>query len=154
MLLPASMVLVAVSCGAGHGSTTDDREIAIYSAVIRAVVTQPAGQTTTTRPHLSVFVVPADERTPISLEVQAGIVDALHSYVTVRFDDKRSEAIDIHSTDKVVHQNGVLLALGRIPAGRDDVTVEVERYERAGVDRTFRVRLHRTGSTWAVTSVS
>jgi hypothetical protein len=69
--LPVSALLVLASCGVGHGSGADDRAIAIYSVVIRTVVTQPPDGRQVTVSHAPVFVVAANTSAPISLEVQA-----------------------------------------------------------------------------------
>jgi hypothetical protein len=148
VLLVAAILLLAVSCSAGHGSESD-RAIAIYSAAIRAVLAEPRIGASTTDAHRPVFVVAADKRTPVSLEVQAGIADALHTFATVQFVDHRAEAIDENNPLKRVHHDGILITLGQIPQGRNDVTINVQRYEQTGVSATEPVRLHRSGSTWA-----
>jgi hypothetical protein len=154
VLVPVAAVLAAASCGAGHGSAADDRAIAIYSAVIRAVSTEPTSTPPTTAPSGPVFVVAAAPRTPISLEVQAGVVDELHSFATIRFVDDRSEAIATGVPHQPVHDHGVLIALGQIPRGRTDVTIEAQRYERTDAAFAYRVSLHRTGATWHVVRLS
>jgi hypothetical protein len=154
VLVPVAAVLAAASCGAGHGSAADDRAIAIYSAVIRAVSTEPTSTPPTTTPSGPVFVVAAAPRAPISLEVQAGVVDELHGFATIRFVDDRSEAIDTGVPHEPVHDHGVLIALGKIPRGRTDVTIEAQRYERTNAAFAYRVRLHRIGATWHVVQLS
>ena len=151
--LPASAVLVLASCGVGHGSGANDRAIAIYSVVIRTVVTQPPGGRQVTVSHAPVFVVAADTHAPISLEVQAGIVDALHAFATIRFVDERSEAIDDADPHKSVVNDGILVTLGRIPTGTRVVNVDAQRYERAGASASYRIRLQRSGSRWIATRV-
>lgn len=106
-----------------------------------------------TASHAPVFVVAADTHAPISLEVQAGIVDALHGFATIRFVDERSEAIDDTDPHKSVVNDGILVTLGRIPTGARLVNVDAQRYERAGASVTYRMRLQRSGSTWTVTRV-
>jgi hypothetical protein len=146
--LLVSVALGSAACGADERTAADDRVIAIYSTVIRALA-PPEGETTT---PLSgpVFVVAADERSPISLEVQAGVVDELHEFATIRFVDERSEAIDTADEDEPVHQDGVLITLGKIPRGRTNVTIEAQRYERVGTATTYRIGLQRFGTTWKV----
>jgi hypothetical protein len=144
----AAVLVVAASCGASH-RPANDRAIAIYSAAIRVVLTGSGPQTSTTGPHGPVFVLAADKRSPLSLEVQAGVVDALHTLATIRFVDDRSEAIDETDPLAPVHDHGVLLTLGKIPRGRNNVTIQVQRYEQAGVTATEQIRLRRTGSSWA-----
>ena len=139
--------LGAAACGADHRTAADVREIVIYSSVIRAVAPPVVGKPTS---QLSkpVFVVAADASSPISLEVQAGIVDTLHRSATIRFVDERSEAIETTDPSHPVHESGVLVTLGDIPPGRTAVTIEGQRYERIGVATTYRVRLQRFGTSW------
>jgi hypothetical protein len=141
------VVLCSAACGADHRSAADDREIAIYSRVIRAIA-PPAGGKPTVPLSEPVFVVTADPRSPISLQVQAGIVDKLHRYATIRFVDERSEAVDTNDPRRPVHESGVLITLGDIRPGRTAVTIEGERYERIGVSTAYRVTLHRVGTSW------
>jgi hypothetical protein len=147
--LTASALLTVASCSAGHGPDANDRAIAIYSVVIRTV-TQPAGGPPTTVAHAPVFVVAADTRSRLSLEVQAGIVEELHDFATIRFVDKRAEAIDETDPRKAVADRGILLTLGKIPSGSSDVNVQVQRYERAGTTASYTVSLHLSGSTWTL----
>jgi hypothetical protein len=150
--LLVSVALGAAACGADERTAADDRAIAIYSAVIRALA-PPEGETPTTPLSEPVFVVAADERAPISLEVQAGIVDELHEFATIRFVDERSEAIDTADEDEPVHQDGVLITLGKIPRGGTNVTIEAQRYERIGTATTYRISLQRFGTTWNVVAL-
>ena len=145
MLVAAA--LSAVACGADHRTAADDRAIAIYSSVIR-VVAPPPSTTPTTPLSDPVFVVAANSRSPISLEVQAGIVDILHDFATLRFVDERSEAIDTADPHQPVHESGVLITLSNIPPGLTNVTIEAQRYERIDVATTYRITLQRVGTSW------
>jgi hypothetical protein len=145
--LVVAIVFGAAACGADHRTAADDRAIAIYSAVIR-VVAPPQGTTPTTPLGDPVFVVSANTRSPISLEVQAGIVDVLHDFATIRFVDERSEAIDTADPHEPVHEGGVLITLSKIPPGRKNVTIEAQRYERIDVATTYRISLERIGTSW------
>jgi hypothetical protein len=151
VLIPAVIVAVAASCGADHPSANERRSIAIYAAVIRAVVAQPTtapAVTTTATTIRTVFVTAADDRSPISLEVQAGIVQALHQVLTIRFVDQRSEAIDRSDPHQPVHEGAVLVTLGKIPTGHNQVTVKAQRYQRVDIFATYSIKVHRTGATW------
>jgi hypothetical protein len=141
------VVLGATACGADHRSAADDRATAIYASVIRAVA-PPAGGKPTARLSEPVFVVAANPNSPISLEVQAGIVEKLHRFATIRFVDERSEAIDTADPRRPVHQSGVLITLGDIPPGRTVVTIEGQRYERIGVATNYRIRLRPVSTSW------
>lgn len=142
-----AVILSIAACGADHRTAADDREIAIYSTVIR-VVAPPAGTTPTTPLSDPVFVVPANTRSPISLQVQAGVVDVLHDFATIRFVDERTEAIDTADSHQPVHEGGILITLGKIPPGRTNVTVAARRYERIDVAATYRITLRRVGTGW------
>jgi hypothetical protein len=146
-LLAAVLVSLA-SCGATHDHAADDRAIAIYSAVVRVLITAPAGEPPTTAPSGPVFVVAADPRTRISLEVQAGVADALHSLATIRFLDNRSEALDTTEPSQPVHNGGVLITLATVPPGDTAVTIDALRYERVDKATPFKISLERVGSTW------
>jgi hypothetical protein len=147
MTLFVAVVLGVAACGADHRTAADDRAIAIYSTVIR-VVAPPGGTTPSTPLSDPVFVVAADTRSPISLQVQTGIVDVLHNFATIRFVDERSEAIDSADPHQPVHQGGVLITLGKIPPGRTHVTIEAQRYERIDRATTYRISLQRVGASW------
>ena len=142
-----AVVLGVAACSADHRTAADDREIAIYSTVIR-VVTPPAGTTPPTPLSDPVFVVAAKTRSPISLQVQAGIVDVLHDFATIRFVDERSEAVDTADSHQPVHDGGILITLGKIPPGRTNVTIAAQRYERIDVAATYRITLRRVGTGW------
>jgi hypothetical protein len=148
LVLVTVMLLVATSCGGGPGPQ-DARAVAIYSEAIRVVLTEARPQASTARRRGPVFVLAANERTRVSLEVQAGVADALNGFATIHFVDDRAEAIESTEPLKPVHDHGVLLTLGKIPPGHDSVTIEVQRYEQATVTATARIRLRRAGSGWA-----
>jgi hypothetical protein len=145
--LLVSVVLGAAACGANNRTASDDRAIAIYSAAIRAIA-PPEGTTPTLPLGHPVFVVAADTNSPISLEVQAGIVDVLHDFATIRFVDERSEAIDTAAPHEPVHEGGVLITLGKIPPGHTNVAIEAQRYERIDVATTFQISFRRVGTSW------
>jgi hypothetical protein len=144
-LLVPSLVLLAFACGDGNGSNADDRASAIYATTIRAVVDDDGSASESDAP---IFVAPADPEAPISLGVQAGVVDQLHDFATIRFVDEAAQAIDEDEPSRPVVEEGVLVTLGAVPERGDNVTVEAERYQTADSTRTYRVRLERDDSTW------
>jgi hypothetical protein len=150
MLLLVAGWLIAASCGADRRSAADDRLVAVYSAVIRGVVTQPGAP----RPHLSESVFVKGAHSAMPLEVQAGVVDALHDFATIRFIDDRSEAIDDADPRKAVRDGGVLVVMGLVPPGHDDVVIEAQRYQRTDNSVTYVIRLHRSDSTWKIARIS
>jgi hypothetical protein len=154
LVLTATVAVVLTAC-AGAGSDTSDRRADIYAAVIRAVLAD------TSHPKISsdasVFVVAAQERSPIPLEVQADIVAELHELATIRFVDHRVEAIDDSNPHRPVKNNGLLITLGKIPSPANTVTVNASRYLNAANTIAYRVTLKRTKTQWkpiATTSVS
>ena len=90
----------------------------------------------------------------IGLSVQAGVADTLESFATIRFVDSRSEAIDTTDPHEAVHGNGMLITLGDIPAGSDNVTIAAQRYERTDRTATLTIELHRTGRTWQAVRIT
>ena len=141
VLLFASTLFVAASCGADHGPA-NERAIAIYTATIRAMM-MPGGPTPTSTLRAPVFVVAADERSPDLARCAGRGCRPAPRFATVRFVDKRSEAVDEADPRKRVHQDGVLITLGKIPPGRTTVAIDAQRYEQAGISTTERVLLHR-----------
>jgi hypothetical protein len=148
----AMSITLAAACGAGTRSAADNRAIAIYSAAIRAAVTQPIGNPPTTTRSGDIFVIGA--HASIALSIQAGIADTLENLATIRFVDNSSEAIDNTDPHKAVHGNGMFLTLGDIPPASNDVTITAQRYERADRTATLTIKLHRTGSTWKPVSTT
>jgi hypothetical protein len=119
LVLAATVAVVLTAC-TGGGSNISDRRADTYSAVIRTILAD------TSHPKISsdtsVFVVAADERSPIALEVQADIVAELHEVATIRFVDRRVEAIDDSNPNRPVNDNGLLITLGKIASGPKTVT--------------------------------
>jgi len=151
LVLVTTIVVVATAC-AGGGSDTSDQAALIYSAVIRAVVAD------TSHPKIdsdtSVFVVAADERSPLALEVQADIVAELHELATIRFVDHRVEAIDDSSAKRPVNDDGILITLGKISRAADTATVDAARYVDATDTTAYRVMVRRTNGHWKPTATS
>jgi hypothetical protein len=145
--LLVSVALGSTACGADRRTASDDRAIAVYSSVIR-VIAPPEGKPPTRPLSEAVFVVAANKRSPISLEVQAGIVDVLHGFATIRFVDERSEAVDATDAHEPVLEDGVVITLSKIPPGHTNVTIEAQRYERIDVATTYRISLQRVGTSW------
>jgi hypothetical protein len=134
-----------------HTSDDDERTSAIYAAVIRAVVSEGA---TTTRDDsdVPVFVVAADEQTPIPLEVQVAVSSKLEDFATLRFVDERSEAVDETEPGRPVLQHGVLVALGEVPSSGTTVTVEAERYENEDDHRSYEINVEEVDATWVTST--
>ena len=145
LVLTATVAVVVTACTGGV-SNASERRADIYSAVIRAVLGE------TSHPKISsdtsVFVGAGRERSTINLEVQADIVDELHELATIRFVDRRVEAIDDSNPNRPVKDNGVLITLGKIPSGANTVAVNAGRYLNAVDTDAYRVTLKRTKRQW------
>jgi hypothetical protein len=83
--------------------------------------------------------------------VQAGVVEELHDFATVRFVDDATDAIDEDDVRQPVVDHGVLVKLGPIPAAGDRVEVDAERYESNDSHEQYAVRVTRSGATWSAT---
>jgi hypothetical protein len=148
LLLVPALVFLATSCASGPGSDVDDRTSAIYASVVHAVVSDGMDSADGPGP---VFVASADPEQPISLEVQAAMVDELHDFATLRFVDESTEAIDEDDPNKPVVEEGVLVELGPIRDQDDTAVVDAERYENAAEARAYLVRVTRRDETWTAT---
>lgn len=145
LVLTASVAIVVTACTSGDSNSSDQPAV-IYSAVIRVVLADTTHPTISS--DTSVFVAAADARSTIPLEVQADIVAELHRLATIRFVDKRNEAIDDSSPTKPVNDNGVLVTLGKVPNRANIVTIKAARYVNAADTVTYRVTLKRTNTQW------
>lgn len=102
-----------------------------------------------------VYVISTGED-DIAAAAQAATAQALHDVVDVRFADDRDEALILDAPDRPVRDEGVLLAVGEIPADESGGSVEVavEQY-RSVDDRTRHVfTVAVRDDAWIVTSTS
>jgi hypothetical protein len=148
LVFVSPLTLLVASCGAGQPSDTDERASKIYSAAIVAVASDHYGDNKDAGP---IFVASARKDKPISLGVQAGVVDELHNDATILFVDDPSEAIDEGDPTRPVVDDGVLLTLGAVPKRGNSVAMVARRYDRKGVVRVAHLELERHGSTWTST---
>jgi hypothetical protein len=88
LALLASVALAG--CSSGGTRDRNQRQTAIYLAVIRATLPPVASS----EPLPLVFVSPLAEDRPPALEVQAALIDKLSSEARVKFVDEEREAID------------------------------------------------------------
>lgn len=129
-LAVAAITTVAAGCGddeaAGPVPVGAEREAAILEAVVREVgVGEPPAEG---EPLPVVYVVGADDVT-FDIGVQAGVAQAVTELAELRFADSRTEVVDEADESLPVRDDGVLLAVGPIPAeGRRSADVPVERY--------------------------
>jgi hypothetical protein len=147
LALVASAVLLA--CTDGGTRDRNQRESAVYLAVLRATIPPP----TAGGPLPLVFVSPLAEDRPLPLEVQATLIDRLSSDARVRFVDQEREAINLTAEGQPVLDDGVLVAVGKLPLTGEDFEVPVERYRAAADGVALRVRVHDDDDAWSATVI-
>ena len=132
--LAAGVGVLAAGCGSDDPD--DPPESVSIDAVLTALVDWAVGSNgtpTTTEDEPPVVYITASNGDTIDAAVQASVVAATTDDATVRFADDRSEAIDDTTEDEHVHDDGVLLVVGELPAEAQPTRVPmsdviVERY--------------------------
>jgi hypothetical protein len=142
--LGVASLAAACSDVAGNSDDETDRAVAIYVAVLRAVV-DPVARGDGDQPP--VFVEHEDMEEDIDLDVQVGVVNDLEDEYDVRFIDSREEALVDDEPGTAVVDDGVLVGLGPISTG-DPVTVLAHRYWGEGEQESFAVDVHEVGERW------
>ncbi len=151
-------LLAILALAALVGACTDDtssaddpvqREVDIYSAVIRSVASQDRPDLAADTPDVVVFVAPRDDA-EISLDVQLGVVLDLEEWATIRFIDEFEEAILTSEPNQPVRDDGVLINLGGIPEGTTEVRVVADRYQQADELLAFDLVVRRRAGEWSV----
>ena len=150
-----AITLATVACGSDSASPTD-RESDVYATLIQALAPSEPTERATSEEidelDRVVYAGSLDEEQPISLEVQAAVVEQLEDFATVRFVDERAEAIDDTDDREPVLEDGVLILLGRVPSGRKP-SVDAERYVDIEDTVHVRVTVERADGDWDVASV-
>ena len=155
-MLLIALALVAAACGGddgdgdGDGSERSAPEAEVYTAVIRELAPATPGQVAEELDR-DVFVGPLNEEVDLSLGVQASVVDNLEDFATIRFVDDKKEALGSDETEAVI-DDGVLLLLGRVPAG-DSPAVRATRYVDVDDVTRFRVTVEGSGERWRVADI-
>jgi len=149
-----AVALAMGSCGSG-GPNEHERAADIYAAVIQALAPdEPAGPGAETEElERVIYAGSLDEERVISLEVQAAVVEMLEDFATIRFVDEKSEAIDDTADGEPVLDDGVLVLLGAVPAGRSP-SIDAERYVDLDDDEHFRISLERSDNAWSIVDLS
>jgi hypothetical protein len=127
------------------------REARVYAAIVADAADAADAAAGGGRDPGIVFVEPLDPDDPISLEVQAGVVQRVRREVDVRFVDSREAALDLDEPGAPVRGDGLLLGLGPVPEGRSRVEVEVRRYRHRDEEVRQVVALQRVEREWRVT---
>jgi hypothetical protein len=145
-----AVTLAAGSCGSG-GPSEHEREANVYAAVIRALAPDGSADLGAETEELErvVYAGSLDEENAIALEVQAGVVEMLEDFATIRFVDEKAEAVDETEDGEPVLEDGVLVLLGAVPAGRSP-SVDAERYVDLDNDEQFQVSLERSNDKWSI----
>ena len=113
-LLFAGLSLLMPMSGCGNGSAREEPGVGIYAAAIGWFVDEHAGVGRGRSFEETVYVEAVGDA-DISLEVQAGVVERLEDFVTVRFIDSREEAVDTSKPGDPVRGGGLLIGLGSVP---------------------------------------
>jgi hypothetical protein len=148
------VVLGGVAAGGCDGSGDDgaSRDAQMYVATIRVVL---AEQPPPPQPDVLpvVYVVGVGE-TKIPADVQADVAVDLDDDADIRFADKRAEAIIEDEAHAPVRDDGVLLAVGDLPADARPMLLEVEVYRSDQDSSKVVFTIGRRSSQWTVTSSS
>ena len=140
-VLVLSVLAVA---GAACGGQTDElsREAQVYAATIREVVRHQPPPPDDPDALPVVYVVAVGETT-IAADVQAEVASEL-----------RDEAVDEDVENAPVLDDGVLIAVGELPADTDPVSMEVEVYRSERDVSKAVFSFAADSSNWVVTSSS
>lgn len=145
---------VAASACSSTSPETAEREAHVYAVVIQALAVDALDDLTPSRgqPEQVVFAGPLDDEPPIPLEVQAAVVDELEDFVTVRFVDSGSEAVDDSGEGRVILEDGLIVLLGAVPSGSSP-RVAAERYVTPDRSDHFRVHTEESDGEWQLVSL-
>jgi hypothetical protein len=147
------VVLGGVAAGGCDGSGDDgaSRDAQMYVATIRVVLAEEPPPQPDVLPV--VYVVGVGE-TKIPADVQADVAVDLDDDADIRFADKRAEAIIEDEAHAPVRDDGVLLAVGDLPADARPMLLEVEVYRSDQDSSKVVFTIGRRSSQWTVTSSS
>ena len=144
MLGVVVVALVLAGCG-GPSSDEQDRDSAIYAAMIRwFVTTHPPAAMQDPDDLPTVYIEPlgADE---VPIEIQVEVIDLLADFVVVRFTDEREESVEESVDGQPVHDGSILIGLAPIPTG-EAVAVRGEVYRSADEISGYLVTVEHLGS--------
>jgi hypothetical protein len=147
----------AITAGCGSDATGDPPQSVSTDAVLTALVdwaVEGEAAPATTADEPPVVYITASNGDTIDAAVQASVVAATTDDATVRFADDRSEAIDDQSEDQHVHDDGVLLVVGELPAEAPPSGVTVERYRSIDDTSVYVVTLALYGDQVSVTGAT
>jgi len=146
----AAAVLVGVFAGGcSSDNTRGGIPAAAYVAALGPFLPEPPADDDTD--PAVVYVAPLGE-SPLALDAQVAVIDALVECCDVRFVDTVDVAIDDGSDGAPPRDHGLLLAIGTILA-ESPHTVRVEEYTDAQRTAAHLVTVVERAGAWAVSAV-
>jgi hypothetical protein len=142
LLFAAVLCSVAAACGGGDDPPVPTPDASAYAAALMPFL-PPADP----EAHPKVFVAPFDD--PLSLEEQVAIIESIGDGYDVSFVDDAATVVDADTDGHPVHDDGLLLILGTIPATPPYVT-RVETYRRESEQSASLVTLVWRTDHWQV----
>lgn len=149
-LLSAGLTLAVLASGCGGEPRRDDPEVGIYAAAIRWLVEDRWGDAEGPfEEPVYVETIGADEDIP--LEIQAGVVERLEDFATVRFIDAREEAVETSKPRDPIRGEGLLVGLGPVPPGQGTpVRLYADRYTDVEDVVAYELVIERAEGGWRV----
>jgi hypothetical protein len=154
----ALVVVVLAACGqrtssdpgelGPHDLTAAERQAFVYAAAIRHMVAELPSRP----PRIFVLdraVDPSGERA-IPIEVQDRVREELALLPRLRFVASQGEVIGPASRGSRVRHGGVLITLGLVPTGRDQVRVRASSFQGNLGSTSQTLELRRHGLRWQV----
>ena len=125
-----AMVVAGASCSSDDPSTADTVEnaAAVTALVNWAADEMPPEIDDNGEVEQPIVYVATETGGALDAGLQASVVEATADEVTVRFADDRSEAVDDALDLLPVHDDGVMLVIGDLPAPARSLTIDVEWY--------------------------
>jgi hypothetical protein len=129
--------------------TAHERQAFVYAAAIRHLVTEMPSE------PRRIFVLDravgsTGDPVPIPIEVQDRVREELALLPTLKFVSGRGEVVGPAARGALVRKEGVLITLGPIPAGRDELRVRASSYEGNLSSTSQTLELKRYGLRWRV----
>ena len=153
VLIAALLLLAGCDDGSDGGASTD-RVAGVYLAALRwAADSEELAPPSTGDPgdhDPPVVYALSLDGSAVPAAVQVVVVKELRDDLTVRFADARKEAVDDAHDGDPVHDHGLLVQLGSVPAEGDEVSVPAAVYRNAGDHQAYDLTVRLTGEDWEV----
>ena len=148
-LLRAGLTLAVLASGCGDEAASDEPDVGVYTAAIRWLVDDRRGDDR--GPFEETIYVETAGAEDVPLAVQAGVVERLEDFATVRFIDAREEAVDTSDPGDPVRGEGLLVGLGSIRPGEGSrVGLYADRYTDADDVVAYNLVIERADGRWRV----